>query len=159
MERLAKNKALIILSAILLVFNLVILSFWLFGSQRNDHKAGKGERGMITTFLKSEIGFNEAQLQQYEAAKKQHWSGMRPLFEDLAASKQQLFQLVAAPDTTSSRIDSLADIVGDKQASIEKRMLLHFGRIRSICTPQQTAKFDSLFPGVVKKMTEGRRNK
>ena len=150
MERLAKNKALVILSAILLVANLVILSLWLFGKEQ---KQGRHPGGMMSGFLKNDVRFDEGQLETYYAAKKDHWSKMKPLFNELSGAKQELFKLTSVDNASPSQVDSLANIVGQKQANLDKAMLGHFKQVRKICKSEQVQVFDSLFPGIVSRMS------
>lgn len=156
MERLAKNKALIILSAILLVANLVILSLWLFG--REEKRSSHPPRGVMSAFLKNDVHFDEGQLEVYHSAKRDHWSKMKPLFNELSEAKQELFKLTLIDSASSSQVDSLANIVGQKQANLDKAMLGHFKQVRKICRSEQVQVFDSLFPGIVSKMS-GTRTK
>ncbi len=157
MEKLAKNKALIILSAILLVANLVILSLWLFG---RDHKPSKPQQGnALTNFLKNDVKFDENQFRQFETAKHLHWDSMKPMFSQLSNSKQRFFKLAIADTASKAEVDSLANIIGQNQASIDKAFLGHFRQIRRLCRKDQKPVFDSLFPQVVRKMSGGKSKK
>ncbi len=152
MERLAKNKLLILLVGILLLANIIMLSFWLFKpkSQNHNNSGNKNSKGMVSGFLKKDLNFTDDQLKRFDTLRSAHFERIKPFYKELNNSKEVLFSLTYSSD--SSAIDSLANEIGKRQAEIDKNFLNHFRQIRELCTEEQKPAFDSLFPGLVKKM-------
>lgn len=152
MERLAKNKLLILLVGILLLANIIMLSFWLFKpkSQNHNNSGNKNSKGMVSGFLKKDLNFTDDQLKRFDTLRSAHFERIKPFYKELNNSKEVLFSQTYSSD--SSAIDSLANEIGKRQADIDKNFLNHFRQIRELCTEEQKPAFDSLFPGLVKKM-------
>lgn len=152
MERLAKNKLLILLVGILLLANIIMLSFWLFKpkSQNHNNSGNKNSKGMVSGFLKKDLNFSDDQLKRFDTLRSAHFERIKPYYRELNNSKEVLFSQTYSSD--SSAIDSLANEIGKRQAEIDKNFLNHFRQIRELCTEEQKPAFDSLFPGLVKKM-------
>lgn len=153
MERLAKNKLLILLVGILLLANIIMLSFWLFKPKSDNHNnsGNKNSKGMVSGFLKKDLNFSEEQLKRFDTLRTAHFEKIKPFYKELNKSKEVLFSRVYA-SSDSSVIDSLANEIGKRQAEIDKKFLNHFQQIRELCTEEQKPAFDSLFPGMIKKM-------
>jgi periplasmic protein CpxP/Spy len=157
MERLAKNKLLILLVGILLLANIIMLSFWLFKpkSQNHNNSGNKNSKGMVSGFLKKDLNFTDDQLKRFDTLRSAHFERIKPFYRELNNSKEVLFSQTYSSD--SSAIDSLASEIGKRQAEIDKNFLNHFRQIRELCTEEQKPAFDSLFPGLVKKMIHRKR--
>jgi hypothetical protein len=157
MERLAKNKILILLVGILLLANIIMLSFWLFKpkSHNSSNSGNKNPKGMVSGFLKKDLNFTDDQLKRFDTLRSAHFEAIKPFYRELNNSKEVLFSQAYSSD--SSAIDSLASEVGKHQAEIDKKFLNHFRQIRALCTEEQKPAFDSLFPGLVKKMINRKR--
>ena len=158
MERLAKNKLLILLVGILLLANIIMLSFWLFKpkTQSHNNSGNKNSKGMVSGFLKKDLNFTDDQLKRFDTLRSAHFERIKPFYKELNNSKEVLFSRIYA-SSDSSAIDSLANEIGERQAEIDKNFLNHFRQIRELCTEEQKPAFDSLFPGLVKKMIHRKR--
>lgn len=155
----SKNKVLLLVIAILLISNIVLLAF-LFGSKeapKTPPQARPG--GGLSEYLKKDVGFSDQQVAQYDQMKKDHRSKMHPIFEDLRNTKLQFYLKLKDSTVVGDSIFSAARIIGEKQTNLDVQIFNHFRNVRSICTPEQQVKFDSIYPSIIKKMTEGpRRN-
>ncbi len=154
MDKFSKNKVLIVLVGILLLSNIIMLSYWMFRPKKAD--APKGPRGMMHNFLKSEIHFSDEQLKTFDSLRNAHFESMKPHFKEMNLAKENIYRQVTL-NRDSSTIDSLASVVGKKQAFIEVAFYHHFGRVRNLCTEEQRPVFDSLFTPFMKKMTSRKR--
>ena len=151
----SKNKILLIAVAILLLTNITMLVFFLIGPQK---KGGHGGReAMMTEFLQKEVGFSPQQIQQYDTLSKQHREKMRAMFEEAGKNKENQLKQLAAADFSDSSIHSIAGQSTEKQKMLEINMFEHLRDVRSICTPEQRPKFDSLVYKVLGRRGEGRK--
>lgn len=140
-----RSKVFLTVIAILLVANIVMLSFFLMkkGNGRNDKRPDR--KAMIAEFLKKEVGFNQAQLQQYDTLSDMHRENMKKMFDNSRSSKDNQFKQLAAGNFNDSIMSSLADQSAASQKVMELQMFNHLKSIRMLCTPEQLPKFDSLF--------------
>jgi periplasmic protein CpxP/Spy len=155
MNAIAKNKVLLSIIAILLLANIGILVFFL--GLRNPANASthapESVHKSFSEFLRQEVGFSEEQMNQLQVLKKEHKSIIKPLFDDLTRTKEDFFNHIDDSTLTGSRLDSAAKPIGDKQVLVDIQTFRHFRNLRKLCTDEQKPKFDSLFPEVVKRMT------
>ncbi len=152
-----KNKILLIIIGILLLSNLVLISFFLLdkpgakGAMRGDRKE------MITAFLQKEIGFNQQQLQQYDSLNEQHRSKLKAMFDVARNDRENEFKKLTIDNFSDSFIFNTATKLAGKQKEIEIVMFKHFRDIRILCNAQQQPKFDSLFYKMLNRRNEGRK--
>lgn len=158
MEKQNSNKVLISIIAILLISNIAILTFFLMKKDGRHMEKRPDRKVMIADFLKKEIGFSEAQLQQYDTLSDRHRENMKKMFEGLHSSKDKQFKQLTAGDFSDSIINHVADQSAASQKTMELQMFNHLKKIRMLCTPEQLPKFDSLFVKVLNRRGgEGRK--
>ncbi len=141
-----KSKLYLLIIGILLVTNMAVLFFFL--RDKDEKKGGNhgADRGaMMKNFLQKEIGFSEKQLQQYDTLSSQHRENMKAQFDSLKTSKEEQFKELGSKGFSDSAIAGMVNRSSEKQKLMELQLLNHFARIRSICTPVQQPKYDSLF--------------
>lgn len=158
MEKQNNNKVLISIIAILLVSNIAILTFFLMKKDGGRMEKRPDRKAMIADFLKKEIGFSEAQLQQYDTLSDRHRESVKKMFESLRSSKDKQFKQLTAGDFSDSIINNVADQSAASQKTMELQMFNHLKNIRTLCTPEQLPKFDSLFVKILNRRGgEGRK--
>ena len=57
------------------------------------------------------------------------------------------------PSVPDSVIEAKADIIGKQQKDLDLFVIRHFKDIRTLCTPDQLPKYDSLLPPLIERMT------
>jgi Spy/CpxP family protein refolding chaperone len=153
-----RSKVFVAIIVLLVIVNIVLVSFFLL--KKDDGRRNKHEdrKAMIAGFLKNEIGFSAAQLQQYDTLSSMHRDNIKSMFDSLRSSKDKQFKQLAAGNFTDSVMNSVADQSAATQKMMELQMFNHLKSIRSLCTPGQLPKFDSLFVKVLNKRGgEGRK--
>ncbi|MEO6537738.1 MAG: Spy/CpxP family protein refolding chaperone [Ferruginibacter sp.] len=146
----SKSKIVILVIGLLLVANIILLSFFLLNKpdrKRADHKSP------MSGYLQNEIGFNDEQMAVFETIKTKHRSQAKGLFDKMRANKELAFKDLGTQSFSDSAIISAATYAAMQQKELEIQMLQHLKDIRNICTPQQRAKFDS---GFYKIMSRGK---
>ncbi|MDN3658229.1 Spy/CpxP family protein refolding chaperone [Ferruginibacter paludis] len=151
------NKLLLLIIGFLLVTNIVMLVFLLNGrpSERRNMRAER--KVMMTTFLQKEIGFSQNQLTQYDSLTERHKRKVRSMFEAARKDKEGQVKQLSADNFSDSSINTIAGIASMKQKEMEVEMFTHFKAVRSICTPAQLPKFDSLFYTMLNKKPDERK--
>ncbi len=152
-----KSKILLIIIGILLMSNLILLFFYI----SNRPVAGKNPWGdrkaMTAAFLKNDIGFSAAQLQQYDSLSNLHRKQMKDVFEESKKNKETDFRQVTSNNFSGPAMDTAITKSAQRQAGIEKMMFLYFKDIRALCTATQLPAFDSLFYKAMNKRNDPRK--
>jgi Spy/CpxP family protein refolding chaperone len=156
-QHFSKKGVLILIISALLLANIGLLVSFVWNKDEKK-KAGKVEeirRGpgvIMNDFLANGIGFSSEQKNQADAYWQEHKKIMGQLFEEIEKQKVQYFTLLIDSTTNDSAINSAVQRIADKQKEIELRSYARFKNLRALCTPEQRARFDSLYPGVIKEL-------
>ena len=154
-----RNKVFLTIIGILLVANIAMVSFFLLKKDGGKREKRPDRKTMIANFLKTEIGFSTAQLQQYDTLSTKHTENMKSIFDSLRSSKDKQFKVLTAADFNDSVMNSIADQSAVTQKIMELKMFNHLKNIRMLCTPEQQPKFDSLFVKVLNRRGGDARKK
>lgn len=144
-----KSKALLAIIGILLIANIGLVLFLLLKKEERHEKPDR--KVVIGNFLKQEIGFDTAQLSQYNQLSDTHRENMKAFMDSLRNSKEKQFKELAAADFTDSAMNIIAEQSAANQKLMELRMFGHLKKIRMLCTAQQRPAFDSLFGKLLNK--------
>jgi len=157
----SKNKSLIFIIAVLLLTNIAVLGYFLWYKKphTDDGHKGSGSRPPGIEYpLQNEVGFSEDQLVQYRQMRDDQMKAIKPMFDDMRKSKDSLFGMISNQNSNDSSVNSMAEVVAQKQKAIDLRMYNHFKRIRGLCTPDQLPKYDSLIQRMMRKMGRPHRD-
>lgn len=153
-----RSKVFLSIIAILLVANIAILSFFLMKKDGGRNEKRPDRKSMIAEFLKKEIGFTTAQLQQYDTLSDKHRESIKKMFDSLRSTKDNQFKKLTAGGFSDSVMNSVADQSAESQKTMELQMFSHLKSIRLLCTKEQLPAFDSLFVKVLNRRGgEGRK--
>jgi periplasmic protein CpxP/Spy len=152
-----KNKVFLLIIAILFIANIAMLAFFLQKKDGGDRSKRPDIKAYISNFLAKEIGFNSAQLAQYDTLSNRNREKMGSLFEKIRNTKNEQFKQLVAGNFSDSTINLVADQSAANQKLMEMQMFNHIKSIRQLCTPDQLPKFDTLFIKVFNRRTEGRK--
>jgi Spy/CpxP family protein refolding chaperone len=79
------------------------------------------------------------------------------MFELARKDKETQVKQLTADNFSDSSINALAAMAASKQTEMEMETFTHFKNVRSICTPAQLPKFDSLFYTMLNKRPDSRK--
>ena len=79
------------------------------------------------------------------------------MFDKIRSNKAEQFRQLVNGSFTDSAINAVADQSVSMQKEMELRMLTHIRNVRSLCKPEQVAKFDSDFGKVLARRNDGKR--
>lgn len=147
-----KTKSLITIIIFLLITNVAMLIFFLMLSKPAEKKYRNHESNGMYNSLQKEVGFSQDQLNQYKALKEEQMKNVRPKFNEVRESKKAFYGLLNLSQVPDSILAANADSIAQKQKSLDMQMFLYFEKVRNICTPGQTEKFDSLMKKVIVRM-------
>jgi periplasmic protein CpxP/Spy len=144
-----RSKVFLTIIGILLVANIVMVSFFLMKKDGKGREKKPEWKAVISGFLKNEIGFDTVQLKLYDSLSDRHRGNMKKLTDSLRSTKEKQFKELAALNFSDSAMNAVADRSSSTQKTMELRMFNHLRNIRMLCKPEQLPKFDSLFGKVL----------
>jgi periplasmic protein CpxP/Spy len=149
MNQLSRNKVLLTIIAILLITNIVMLVLFL---RMKPHVQEPKKLG-FTEKLKNQVGFSAEQMAVFEPKKKVFWTRVRESFDEIKKTKEDFYNYMYDPSVPDSILEAKADIIGKQQRDLDLYVIRHFKDVRTLCTPEQLPKFDSLLPPLIERMT------
>lgn len=154
MSAAAKSKILVSIIGVLLLVNIGMLIFflWMNPGKKPERKPERPHFSM-TSVLEKEVGFSKEQLQKFEQLREKHRKQLKPLFDSLRAAKDKFYKLLKDPALNDSILNDAARSIGESQEALDLRTFKQFQELKTICTPEQQPKLDSVIQGMVKRMT------
>lgn len=153
MRSVLNNKVLLFIVAILLLANMAILFYFLWIREPlKRNLRGDRQKSPITEFLQTEIGFDKNQMAAFDKMRQKHRQTMKPLFEDTKAAKVRFYGYLTNTAVSDTVLNAAASIIGEKQKLLEMQAFENFKEIRTLCTPRQQLKYDSLIVNEISKM-------
>jgi hypothetical protein len=158
MSYLRNHKLLLLIISVLLLANIGLL-FFVFNRPHRPHRMTDAEiKKMALHRVKNEVGLDDRQLALYDSLRTGQFKNMKPLFEELAKSKEEFFKLLYQQNVSDSVISQYAEIIGEKQEAIDLTTYSYFQSLKNICTPEQQVKMDSFIQQIVKRIISGRHS-
>jgi Spy/CpxP family protein refolding chaperone len=155
MSTTSRNKNLIFIIVVLLLTNIAVLAYFLWFKKPVEKPRLTQEKraGMMIEMLQKEAGFNDEQIAQYKQLKDLQEKTVKPMFDEMRKAKDSLFRLITNPAVNDSVINSVADIIAQKQKALDLQTFNHFKNLRALCKDQEQAiKYDSAIFRLFKKM-------
>ena len=143
-----RNRNLLIIIAALVLTNIAVLVYFLRQEKNEKPSTWTG----VSEMLQKEVGFTEEQIAKYKEMKGKQRGKIRPMYDDMRKAKDSLFRLLSYPETSDSVLSKVADVIAQKQKAIDLETLNHFKRVRTLCTADQLAKYDTMVLQMVRKM-------
>ena len=152
-----RSKVFLLIIGILVVTNIVLISFLLQKKQPAKQTQHQDRKAYISSFLKSEIAFDQQQLLRYDTLSDQHRQKMKNTFDKTRQSKSEQFSQLVSGGFTDSVIYTVAEKSAAAQKAMEVIQLNHLRNIRLLCRPEQLPNFDSSFGKVFKRRGDVRK--
>jgi protein CpxP len=155
MGNLSKTKVLIFIIIVLFLANLAMLGYFLgLGSPVKKVGERDNSRGpnVMNTVLQERVGFSEDQMKRVSELRKQHWNNMRQLFEESRKAKIDFYKNLSQAEVSDTLLKTAASRIGNTQVAIDLQTFRNFRDVRSLCTPEQLPRYDSLVPATIQKM-------
>lgn len=155
------SKNLLIIIAVLLLTNIGVLGYFLWfkkpAKQAEQRWDAKGNSNGIYELLQKDVGFSADQLAQYKLMKDKQRETLRPMFDDMRKAKDSLFRLLKESDVPDSISDKVAGEIGRRQKMLDLQTYTYFRKVRTLCTPEQLPKYDTLIQNMFSKMSKPQR--
>lgn len=138
MDFLTSKKVITILLAFLVILNLTLLGFvWWQNTNRpmpREMSLGNHDRQFS---LSRRLALNESQTISFDKLRKEHFLEVGPDIQAISLLKKQLIDESLQERIDTTKIAAISENIGSRQASIEKKLALHFHELAKVCTPDQ----------------------
>ena len=142
-----RNKILVLIIAALLISNLTVLGFLLWGKncERKPQERGKS----FSDYFERQLEFTPEQVTKFQQLRDAHFENIRPYLKDVRAAKDSLFSLMRLTNVPDSVVEKAANDLAQKEKAQELQSFRHFRSVRELCNDQQKIKFDSLVNKII----------
>ena len=153
---MSKNRLLTIAVIGLLVVNLGMLAYLLFGKSHQPAGVPPRQRGENVKYIIIErLHFDTAQVAAYEKLVRAHQRSVRELDKQIREAKNNLYASLA--EGSNMHADSLQARLGEIQRQMEITHYNHFTDIKHLCKPGQLEYFNELTKDLAKFFAPGKK--
>lgn len=133
---------------LILVISNIILAFLLTGSKTLDKKEVKKKPEERVSAWYAEVGLEQHQIDTFKLLKEDYFQVMKPKWNEIRLLKDSLYTyLHKSPDDTI--VNNLLLLLSQKNMASDKHTFSHFAKLRTMCTPEQQIRFDTIIPKLV----------
>ena len=149
-----RNRNLLVIIGVLLLTNIAVLVYFLGQKKENKsvHNNAKSNKSFVAEMLQKEVGFTEEQTAEYKQLKEKQHKMIRPMYDDMRNAKDSLFRLLSYPATSDSVLKTMAESIAQKQKALDLQTFNYFKTLRTLCTPEQLPKYDSMILPLLRKI-------
>ncbi|MFC4231569.1 Spy/CpxP family protein refolding chaperone [Parasediminibacterium paludis] len=147
-----KNKWWLTAVIALLVVNTATLTIFWLERKGHDLLGARPKGGEAQAFIIKELALDSIQQVQYLELVKAHRNGTNAIKKELKDAKDSFYNLLGDSLINDAVVKQAAERASAIEAQLDLLTFKHFQQIRSICTPKQKAKFDTIIKTVVKMM-------
>lgn len=160
MNESKQKRVLLIIIAILFLANTVtlVMLFMHKPAHKKDERNSR-KNTMVVTYLKKDLGFNDAQLASFDSLHKKHMESVEEMFNEMRLEKEKRLKYLEEQGFSDSTIAIAGNTMAEKQKALEIKMLRHLREVRSIGTTAQQAKFDTTFIKFMNREKEKKKKK
>jgi len=130
---------------ILLVLNLALVSFLVFGKSQPEHRSAKGHKRLKDgpkQEIIAQLNLDEEQQAAYTILIEAHKRDIDQHGVKIQTAKQKIFELLKAEDHSPK--DALIATISHHQIQIEEIHFQHFLDLKGLCKPDQIDDFNAL---------------
>ncbi len=138
-----RTKLLIILVICLVLLNLGLLTYILFGSEKAQ-RPEPGRKPRPREIIIEKLKFNDEQIEKYTELIKEHRAMISELEKGNIKLKNKLYQCLLTSPKNKQVKDSIIYLLGENQKLIENVHFNHFADIKQLCEPKQMEFFEEL---------------
>ncbi|WP_396603342.1 Spy/CpxP family protein refolding chaperone [Algibacter sp. R77976] len=136
---------------ILLLFLIIVNAFFLYNYLGTGDKVEQNEAEKSGLFLIEELDFDEAQQQQFKELGQKHQKRMRAISNDIRVLKDELFKGLSDSTLKDVNKDSIARLIGDKEAAKDLEVFSHFNQVQALCNDKQKEKFSAIIKDALRR--------
>lgn len=133
-----------VIIALLLIINIATLSIiWIYiiNDKKNPYEDFPPPPKDPGELMQKEFGFNDKQIKEFEALKKELFSDSDVLFKSLDSLQIILVNELYKSVPNQKETDSILTVISSLHQKLEAARFNHFKKVLSICNAEQKEKF------------------
>lgn len=152
-----------IIIIILIVVNLVLIgALWQFNiNNRYDNRwRGRGDdKGRFgKERFEDALRLDSLQKEEFDNRNRMHFHKIHQLNGEIDSIKVLVRDEIFKSNTDEEKLNKLFESIAQKRTTIDTSIYNHFKNLRSLCSPSQTAAYDSMMNGFFNRPEFSRRN-
>lgn len=144
MKAITSNKWVLLLVIFLVLTNLALVFFAFSTSKPAVHRREQ------KSFMSSRLNLTEEQEKIFKQKKEEYFAMMKPEWEQVNNLKDSLYQHIGDEQVPDSLVSYYVDKWTENSRQSDKKLFYHFRELRTHCTKDQQAVFDTLVPKIIK---------
>lgn len=149
MDILSKQKLTNILIIVLVILNIVSLSYiWYREAGRpplHPLPLNPPGRENVGRFLDRELELSNAQKKEFDELRKEHFKTTKNFEDKINKLKKDILSESFKQNPDMQKIEVLSDSIGSVQKEYELFLSQHFQKLASVCKPEQREKLKNIF--------------
>jgi len=146
-----------------LVFMNIFLLFTFFTSRpvhhhRHGSKEGHHEKKGLT-FLKNELDLSENQVAKFKELRLEHFLKKKENYKSIRALRKEMIDAITADPQDADKAKSIANQIGQIEIEKELKLVDHYLKLQSECTPEQREKLASVFKEAMQRHKKSRKKR
>ncbi len=125
---------------ILLAFLILVNGFFVLTHLRKPAKRFMGPEA----FIVKELKFDDSQIKKFNELTREHHETLKDLGDTTRDLKENLLSSTTDGSIIEHEIDSIIDLLGEKQKEKEKAMYNNMKAIHDLCNEEQKQKFQHI---------------
>ena len=142
MKAITSNKWVLLLVVFLVLTNLALVIFAFSGSRQSSHKEQND-------YVKTQLHLSSEQDQLFKQEKEAYFKKMKPRWEEIGKLKDSLYLHLGDEAMPDSLVSYYTRQWSEKSRQSDSILFYHFRELRTHCTKEQQAIFDTLVPKMV----------
>ncbi|NTU94201.1 MAG: periplasmic heavy metal sensor [Chlorobiaceae bacterium] len=139
MDFLASKRLVTSALVILAILNITLLGalWWQNFFSRNVRSVEVREYYSRNVAPSPEDAFSPEQKKKFRALRREHFQKNLPALRQIVTLKQELVDEAVKTNPDTAKISRIADLIGTRQAKLDRNLAMHFHELSSLCTPSQ----------------------
>ena len=123
-----------------------------------DKRYRRGDKGKETRdkrlagFLKRELNFTQDQVDTFMQLREEHLKKMGQSRRQVDDLRREMMEQLLDDRFDSSRVEQLAEKMGQKTAELEKTVFYHFIELMGVCDSEQVSKYKTLLREILNQL-------
>jgi Spy/CpxP family protein refolding chaperone len=137
---------------VLLLLNSATLVYLYLGHQGPP---GAAPPRKTNDFIIKQLNLNNDQQKQFDTLRSEHQQALRQIREEDKRLQDVYFDLLKTGTQQRSSVDSITNLIAMQRKATQLALFDHFIKLRSICTPEQQQKLNSIIDEIARRISSG----
>lgn len=146
MDFFSQKKFLVRLIIILIALNIALIGFFWWKSHQYRRPPGppRNSEQELSAILKKELNLTDKQTQDFNKIRTDFFEKEKMLSEVIRSKRDSMNLMMFSKNANDEQLKLLASVVAENENRMELLRIEQASQLRSICTPEQLIKFETL---------------